>query len=421
MEPIISSKLNERLMGQQYYSQHQNNDLTTSSSLSSSSSSSASSASSTSDDFIHLNQSLFNNNNNNNNNSYFFKPNPSQRYPQRETTSNVERQFIGRNPTGSDYQRNLNVNTNEDEQNFLLSLLGNLRKSQPQTGDGERMKKDFFENHQTENDSVQHHHVPDESIDELIRDKYPPVLRRRIDEKENQNYRNSNEEYLPDGWKLGWTEHGRKYFIDHNTQTTHWEHPLERVKLPMGWERVESRIFGIYYQNHSLELAQYEMPSNKPSDTHRHRMDDEWFRRKSKMFYEQVNTRTSDQTKKKEKIEEQIFHQIQQFIFDEKRSKREEPIYQNIFSPEEKDEEKEYLLINEKNLNCPSWFIRYLTGEKWEDKIVNWNEMDQDKLKEFNDIAAYYEEEHVRTFKKKYNFYLNIFYRLFKNRISQQK
>ena len=32
---------------------------------------------------------------------------------------------------------------------------------------------------------------------------------------------------LPPGWSVGWTQRGRKYYIDHNTKTTHWSHPLE--------------------------------------------------------------------------------------------------------------------------------------------------------------------------------------------------
>ena len=38
---------------------------------------------------------------------------------------------------------------------------------------------------------------------------------------------------LPPGWSVGWTQRGRKYYIDHNTKTTHWSHPLEtEVRLP---------------------------------------------------------------------------------------------------------------------------------------------------------------------------------------------
>ena len=27
------------------------------------------------------------------------------------------------------------------------------------------------------------------------------------------------------GWSVGWTQEGKKYYIDHNTKTTHWSPP----------------------------------------------------------------------------------------------------------------------------------------------------------------------------------------------------
>lgn len=52
---------------------------------------------------------------------------------------------------------------------------------------------------------------------------------------------------LPPGWSVDHTLRGRKYYIDHNAKTTHWSHPLEREGLPVGWQRIESPQFGIYY------------------------------------------------------------------------------------------------------------------------------------------------------------------------------
>lgn len=52
---------------------------------------------------------------------------------------------------------------------------------------------------------------------------------------------------LPLGWTIGFTMRGRRYFIDHNTKTTHWSHPLEKEGLPTGWEKVDSPDFGVYY------------------------------------------------------------------------------------------------------------------------------------------------------------------------------
>ncbi len=52
---------------------------------------------------------------------------------------------------------------------------------------------------------------------------------------------------LPPGWSVDWTVHGRKYYVNHNTQTTHWSHPLEKESLPTGWEKIESAEHGVYY------------------------------------------------------------------------------------------------------------------------------------------------------------------------------
>ena len=65
---------------------------------------------------------------------------------------------------------------------------------------------------------------------------------------------------LPGGWSVDWTIRGRKYYIDHNTNTTHWSHPLEREGLPPGWEKVESAEFGVYYVDHVNKRAQYRHP-----------------------------------------------------------------------------------------------------------------------------------------------------------------
>ncbi|NP_001087719.1 WW45 protein [Xenopus laevis] len=76
------------------------------------------------------------------------------------------------------------------------------------------------------------------------------------------NLTNHSAEDMPllPGWTVDWTIRGRKYYIDHNTNTTHWSHPLEREGLPPGWERVESAEFGVYYVDHINKMAQYKHP-----------------------------------------------------------------------------------------------------------------------------------------------------------------
>lgn len=69
----------------------------------------------------------------------------------------------------------------------------------------------------------------------------------------------SEEENLPKGWSVNWAN-GRKYYIDHNTQTSSWTHPLEIENLPVGWEKVESQKYGTYYVNHISKRTQFNNP-----------------------------------------------------------------------------------------------------------------------------------------------------------------
>ncbi|XP_028421129.1 protein salvador homolog 1 isoform X4 [Perca flavescens] len=89
----------------------------------------------------------------------------------------------------------------------------------------------------------------------------PPSGIGRIQAKSLGNLSGLGEDLpLPGGWTVDWTIRGRKYYIDHNTNTTHWSHPLEREGLPPGWEKVESAEFGVYYVDHINKRAQYRHP-----------------------------------------------------------------------------------------------------------------------------------------------------------------
>ncbi|KAL3287124.1 hypothetical protein HHI36_001605 [Cryptolaemus montrouzieri] len=81
----------------------------------------------------------------------------------------------------------------------------------------------------------------------------------------NESTQNQSEELpLPPGWSIDYTLRGRKYYIDHNTKTTHWSHPLEREGLPTGWQCIQSPQCGVYYVNHITRQAQYEHPCLVP-------------------------------------------------------------------------------------------------------------------------------------------------------------
>ena len=82
---------------------------------------------------------------------------------------------------------------------------------------------------------------------------------------------------LPGGWEVALTADSLRYYVDHNTNTTHWTHPLETASLPPGWEQgkrfiiepklfykfnliVSSPAYGTYYVNHVDKKTQYEAP-----------------------------------------------------------------------------------------------------------------------------------------------------------------
>jgi scaffold protein salvador len=68
-----------------------------------------------------------------------------------------------------------------------------------------------------------------------------------ISERPSSRNEQSEELPLPLGWSVYFTLRGRKYYVDHNTRTTHWSHPLEKEGLPTGWERIDSQEYGVYY------------------------------------------------------------------------------------------------------------------------------------------------------------------------------
>ncbi|XP_017779641.1 PREDICTED: protein salvador homolog 1 [Nicrophorus vespilloides] len=89
-------------------------------------------------------------------------------------------------------------------------------------------------------------------------------LRQTKERTENTQQEQTEELPLPPGWSVDYTLRGRKYYVDHNTKTTHWSHPLEREGLPTGWQCIHSPIWGVYYVNHITGQAQYEHPCLVP-------------------------------------------------------------------------------------------------------------------------------------------------------------
>lgn len=103
-------------------------------------------------------------------------------------------------------------------------------------------------------------------VDRFQRNQYVnQVTHMRHSLGRNENATDPSEELpLPPGWSVDCTLRGRKYYIDHNTKTTHWSHPLEREGLPTGWQCIQSPIYGGYYVNNITRQAQYEHPCLVP-------------------------------------------------------------------------------------------------------------------------------------------------------------
>ena len=62
------------------------------------------------------------------------------------------------------------------------------------------------------------------------------------------------------------------YYVDHNTQTTHWTLPTSSsnansvgtaaVVLPKGWERKVTGTGKTYYVDHNTQSTHWELPSS---------------------------------------------------------------------------------------------------------------------------------------------------------------
>ncbi|XP_063950930.1 E3 ubiquitin-protein ligase Su(dx)-like [Lytechinus pictus] len=67
-----------------------------------------------------------------------------------------------------------------------------------------------------------------------------------------------NNQPLPSNWEMRLDQHGRPYYVDHNTQTTTWERPMP---LPSGWERRKDPQGRIYYVDHNTRTTTWQRPT----------------------------------------------------------------------------------------------------------------------------------------------------------------
>ena len=60
---------------------------------------------------------------------------------------------------------------------------------------------------------------------------------------------------LPEGWEQRVTAEGRVYYVDHNTQSTSWEHPNSQKEdlgaMPPGWEVKQMADGRLFFVDHS--------------------------------------------------------------------------------------------------------------------------------------------------------------------------
>lgn len=75
-------------------------------------------------------------------------------------------------------------------------------------------------------------------------------------------------ELLPQGWEIRHTTNSstgapRKYYVDHNTQTTHWNPPL-----PPGWEERYDPQGRIYYIDHNTRTTTWQRPTYESMRTY---------------------------------------------------------------------------------------------------------------------------------------------------------
>lgn len=88
----------------------------------------------------------------------------------------------------------------------------------------------------------------------------------------SQSHRSSQPgevELLPPGWEIRYTitaDGAKKYYVDHNTQTTHWHLPANL--LPHGWEERYDPQGRVYYIDHNTRTTTWQRPTPESMRTY---------------------------------------------------------------------------------------------------------------------------------------------------------
>jgi hypothetical protein len=67
---------------------------------------------------------------------------------------------------------------------------------------------------------------------------------------------------LPSGWEVRLDPKGRRYYVDHNTESTSWAPPSSASHLPPGWEARLTENGEVYYVDHNTETTTWNRPRN---------------------------------------------------------------------------------------------------------------------------------------------------------------
>lgn len=70
----------------------------------------------------------------------------------------------------------------------------------------------------------------------------------------------TEDEPLPAGWEIRFDQHGRRYYVDHNTRSTYWEKPST---LPPGWEIRRDPMGRVYYVDHNTRTTTWQRPNSE--------------------------------------------------------------------------------------------------------------------------------------------------------------
>uniref|UniRef100_A0AC35TK06 HECT-type E3 ubiquitin transferase n=1 Tax=Rhabditophanes sp. KR3021 TaxID=114890 RepID=A0AC35TK06_9BILA len=81
-----------------------------------------------------------------------------------------------------------------------------------------------------------------------------------VNSNRDLNVTSGDMEPLPPNWEERTNEVGRKYYVDHTTQSTTWERPTNRP-LPAGWEIRRDPRGRVYYVDHNEKKTTWQRPT----------------------------------------------------------------------------------------------------------------------------------------------------------------